>query len=77
MWIDRVDLGRLLAEQFHHLIVFGPQLPVVRRGTVPQDVMGHALGDPGGRGEREDGCPEIADMRPMPEYLTDQVMAEG
>lgn len=45
MRVDGVDFGRLLAEQFHHLVVFGPQLPVVRGGAVPQDVVRHAFGD--------------------------------
>jgi len=43
MRVDRVDFGRLLAEQFHHFIIFGSQLPVVRRVTVPEDLMRHAL----------------------------------
>ena len=51
MRIDGVDLGRLLAEQFHHLIIFRPQLPIVRGGTVPQDVVGHAFRNSRCRGQ--------------------------
>lgn len=62
MGVDGMDLRGLLAEQCHDLIVFRAQLPVVRGVAVPQDVMRHAFGDPGGRGEREDRRPEIANM---------------
>ena len=63
MGIDGVNLGGLLAEQFHDLIIFRAQLPVVRGVAVPQDVMRHAFGDPGGLGEREDRRSEIANVR--------------
>lgn len=58
-----MNLGGLLIEQFHDFIVFGTQLAIVGRITVPQDVMRHPLGDAGRLGQRQDGCSEIPDVR--------------